>query len=113
MNTLRYVGADEPLTTEQGQYIKARAVFAARRAFVGRKLFGTAIRKIDSGSQTFGYDTLTEVSNAALDFTWPGRMALDIVNLARTTVGMVFLTCTMNLRSISLISQRLDNQARH
>lgn len=107
MNTLRYVGKDEPLTTEQGQYIKARAVFAARRAFVARKLFGTAIRKIDSGSQTFGYDTLTEASNAALDFQWPGRESQDIVNLARTTVGIPNLHKEFEINKLDLASSNM------
>lgn len=102
MNKLRYVGADEPLTTEQGAFIKQRAVFAARRAFVARKLFGTAIRKIDAGSQTFGYDTLTEVSNAALDFQWPGRESQDIVNLARTTVGIPVLHKEFEINKLDL-----------
>ncbi|MDH5786986.1 MAG: family 1 encapsulin nanocompartment shell protein [Candidatus Bathyarchaeota archaeon] len=102
MNKLRYVGADEPLTTEQGLFIKQRAVFAARRAFVARKLFGTAIRKIDAGSQTFGYDTLTEVSNAALDFQWPGRESQDIVNLARETVGIPVLHKEFEINKLDL-----------
>lgn len=107
MNTLRYVGVDEPLTTEQGAFIKQRAVFAARRAFVARKLFGTAIRKIDAGSQTFGYDTLTEVSNAALDFQWPGRESQDIVNLARTTVGIPNLHKEFEINKLDLASSRM------
>lgn len=107
MDTLRYVGVDEPLTTEQGQYIKQRAVFAARRAFVGRKLFGTAIRKIDAGAQTFGYDTLTEAANAALDFQWPGRESQDIVNLARTTVGIPVLHKEFEINKLDLASSRM------
>ena len=107
MNTLRYVGHDEPLTTEQGAYIKERAVFAARRAFVGRKLFGSAIRKIDSGAQTFGYDTLTEASNASLDFSWPGRESQDIVNLARTTVGIPNLHKEFEINKLDLASSRM------
>lgn len=107
MNRLRYVGKDEPLTTEQGAYIKQRAVFSARRAFVGRKLFGTAIRKIDAGAQTFGYDTLTEVSNASLDFQWPGRESQDIVNLARTTVGIPVLHKEFEINKLDLASSNM------
>ena len=106
MDTLRYVGKDEPLTTEQGQYIKDRAVFAARRTFIGRKLFGTSLRKIDSGSQTFGYDTQTEVANAAIDFNWPGRENQDIVNLARTTVGIPNLHKEFEINKLDLASSR-------
>src|SRR3989304_225910 len=91
MNTLRNVGRDEPLTTEQGQQIREAAVMAARREFVARKLFGTSIRKTDESTQTFGYDTLTEVSNAAIDAKWPGRNTIDIVNLARSTVNIPLL----------------------
>ena len=106
MDTLRYVGKDEPLTTEQGQYIKDRAVFAARRTFMGRKLFGTSLRKIDSGSQTFCYDTQTEVANAAIDFNWPGRENQDIVNLARTTVGIPNLHKEFEINKLDLASSR-------
>ncbi|MHA2265387.1 MAG: encapsulin [Candidatus Thorarchaeota archaeon] len=107
MNSLRWVGADAPLTTEQGAYIKQRAVFAARRAFVGRKLFGSAVRKIDSGSQTFGYDTLTEAANASLDFTWPGKENQDIVNLARSTVGIPNMHKEFQINKLDLASSRL------
>jgi len=106
LDKLRYVGMDEPLTREQGEYIKDRAVFAARRTFQGRKLFGTSLRKIDSGAQTFGYDTLTEVSNAALDFIWPGRESQDIVNLARTTVGIPNLHKEFEINKLDLASSR-------
>jgi uncharacterized linocin/CFP29 family protein len=108
MNTLKYVGQDEPLTTEQGAYIKERAVFAARRAFVGRKLFGTAIRKIDSGAQTFGYDTLTESADASFDFSWPGRQSQDIVNLARTTVGIPNMHKEFEINKLDLASSRMS-----
>jgi uncharacterized linocin/CFP29 family protein len=107
MNTLKYVGYDEPLTTEQGQYIKEKAVFSARRTFVGRKLFGTALRKIDGGAQTFGYDTLTEVADAALDFSWPGRQSQDIVNLARTTVAIPNLHKEFEINKLDLASSRM------
>ena len=106
MNKLRNVGIDEPLTTEQGAYIKQQAVFAARRAFVGRRLFGQAIRKIDAGSQTFGYDTLTEASDASLDFNWPGRQSQDLVNLARTTVGIPNLHKEFEINKLDLAASR-------
>jgi len=106
MNKLRYVGHDEPLTTEQGQYIRTKAVEAARRTFVGRKLFGNAILEIDPSSQTFGYDTLTHVSNASLDFMWPGRMSLDIINLARSTVAIPNLHKEFELSKLDVASSR-------
>lgn len=107
MNKLRYVGTDEPLTTEQGQFIKEQAVFAARRAFVARKLFGTAIRKIDAGAQTFGYDTLTEVSNASIDMSWPGRESSDIINLARSTVAIPVLHKEFEINKLDLASSNM------
>lgn len=107
MNTLRNVGIDEPLTAEQGEYIKERAVFAARRAFVGRKLFGSAVRKIDTGAQSFGYDTLSEVSNAAFDFSWPGRESQDIVNLSRTTVAIPNLHKEFEINKLDLASSNM------
>ena len=106
MNTLRYVGYDEPLTTEQGQFIKTQAVEAARRSFVGRKLFGTAIRKIDAGTQTFGYDTLTHVAAASFDYSWPGRQSQDIINLSRTTVPIPILHKEFEINKLDLASSR-------
>jgi uncharacterized linocin/CFP29 family protein len=108
MNTLRYVGHDEPLTTEQGLFIRDRAVEAARRTFVGRKLFGTSIRKIDSGTQTFGYDTLTHVSAASFDYSWPGRQSQDIVNLSRSTVAIPILHKEFEINKLDLASSRLS-----
>lgn len=107
MKKLRDVGMDEPLTTEQGQYIRERAVEAARRAFVGRKLFPNSIRKIDGGAQTFGYDTLTNVAAASLDFSWPGRMSLDIVNLARSTVAIPNLHKEFEINKLDVASSRM------
>ena len=106
MNSLRYVGYDEPLTTEQGLYIKEKAVEAARRTFQGRKLFGTSVRKIDSGSQVFGYDTLTHVSAASFDYSWPGRQSQDIVNLARSTVAIPNLHKEFEINKLDLASSR-------
>jgi len=106
MNTLRYVGHDEPLTTEQGQYIMDRVVFAARRELVGRKLM--PIRKIDSGAQVFGYDVLTEAANAATDLGWPGRETLDIVNLARTTVAIPTVHKEFEINKLDLAASRMS-----
>lgn len=88
MNTIKHVGTDTVLTAEQGQFIAAAAKEAARRAFQGRKLFGGAIRKIDPGTQTYGYDTLTHGSAAAFDYTYPGKQSVDAINLSRTTVAI-------------------------
>lgn len=106
MNPLRYVGQDEPLTTEQGLYIKERAVMAARRAFIGRRLFGNSRQFIDSGSQTFGYDTLTEIANASFDYKWPGRESQDIINLARETVAIPLLHKEFEINKLDLASSR-------
>jgi uncharacterized linocin/CFP29 family protein len=108
MNTLRYVGSDEFLKTEQGLTIKESAVFAARRAFVGRKLFGSSIRKIDSGAQTYGYDTLTEVAAASLDFNWPGRLNLDDIGLARSTVAIPNLHTEFEINKLDLASSQMS-----
>lgn len=105
MNTLRYVGHDEPLTTEQGQYIMDRVVYAARRELVGRKLM--PIRKIDSSTQVFGYDVLTESADAAIDVGWPGRETLDIVNLARETVAIPTVHKEFEINKLDLASSRM------
>lgn len=104
MNKFRQVGRDEPLTTEQGQYILDRVVFAARRELIGRRLL--PIRKIDSGTATFGYDTLTEIADAAIDIAWPGRETLDIVNLARSTVAVPTIHKEFLINKLDLAASR-------
>jgi len=106
MNTLTNVGRDEYLSTEQGLFIREAAVKAARRSFVGRKLFGGAIRKIDAGAQTFGYDTLTEMSNASFDWIWPGRESQDIINLARSSVAIPNIHKEFSINKLDLASSR-------
>lgn len=106
MNKFRNVGRDEPLTTEQGQYILDRVVFAARRELIGRRLL--PVRKIDSSTQTFGYDTMTEVANAAIDIAWPGRETLDIVNLARETVAVPTVHKEFLINKLDLAGSRLS-----
>jgi len=109
MNSLRYVGtADNALTTEQGQYINSQVKEAARRTFQGRKLFGASVRKIDSGAQTYGYDTLTHGSAAAFDFTYPGKESVDAVNLARTTVAIPNIHKEFHISKLDLASSRMS-----
>jgi len=105
LNKFRNVGRDEPLSTEQSQYILDRVVFAARRELIGRRLL--PIRKIDSSTQTFGYDTLTEVANAAIDIAWPGRETLDIVNLTRDTVAVPTVHKEFLINKLDLAGSRL------
>ncbi len=105
MKPLRYVGTDEPLSTEQGQYIRQQVVIAARRTLVGRKLL--PIRKIDSGAQTFSRDAMTEVSNALIDLGWPGRQTLDITNLTRTTVAIPTIHHEFEINKLDLLSSQL------
>lgn len=107
MNTLRNVGVDEQLTVEQGAYIRQQAVEAARRTFIGRRLFSTSVRKIDAGAQTFGYDTLTHVSDASLDMSWPGRASQDLVNLARSTVSIPTIHKEFEINKLDLASSRM------
>ena len=106
MNPARQVGRDEVLTTEQGLYIRDRAVEAARRTFIGRKLFGNSMRPIDSGAQTYGYDTLTHGSAATIDFNWPGRMSIDTVSKARTTVAIPTIHKEAEINKLDLASSR-------
>lgn len=106
MNKFRQVGRDEPLTTEQGQYILDRVVFAARRELIGRRLL--PVRYIDASTQTYGYDVLTEAADAAIDIAWPGRETLDIVNLARTTVAVPTVHKEFLLNKLDLAGSRLS-----
>ena len=107
MNTLRNVGIDEELITEQGLYIKQQAVEAARRTFQGRKLFGGSVRKIDAGAQSYAYDTLTHMSGASISFTWPGEHNLDAVNFSRTTVGIPNNYKEFHVSKYDLLSSRM------
>jgi len=106
MNKFRNVGRDEPLTTEQSQYILDRVVFAARRELVGRRLL--PIRKIDPSTQTFGYDTLTESSDAQIDVAWPGREALDNIGLGRTSVAIPTVHKEFIINKLDLAASRLS-----
>ncbi len=106
MNKLRNVGLDEPLTTEQSQYILSQVVFAARRELTGRRLL--PIRRIDASTQTFGYDTLTETADAAIDIAWPGRETLDIINLARSTVAVPNIHKEFLINKLDLAGSRLS-----
>lgn len=109
MNSLRYVGTvDNSLNTEQGQFIAAQAKEAARRVFIGRKLFGSAIRKIDPGTQTYGFDTLTHGSAAAFDYTYPGKQSVDAVNLTRTTVAIPNIHKEFHISKLDLASSRMS-----
>jgi len=83
-----------------------RVVYAARRELKGRRLL--PIRKIDSATQTFGYDTLSEIAAAALDMGWPGRETLDIINLARTTVGIPTIHKEFEINKLDLASSRMS-----
>jgi uncharacterized linocin/CFP29 family protein len=106
MHTFRQVGRDEPLSAEQGQYILDRVVFAARRELVGRRLM--PIRKIDASTQTFGYDVLTEVADAATDISWSGmRETLDDIGKARTSVAVPTVHKEFVINKLDLAGSRL------
>jgi uncharacterized linocin/CFP29 family protein len=109
MNTLRYVGAiDEPLTKEQGEYIKTTAVRAAQLSLKGRDIFGSNVRTIDAGAQSYGYDFEKETAPAALDFQWPGRLSLDIQNFEREIVPIPNLHAETEINKLDLASSRLN-----
>ena len=105
MKPLRFVGRDEPLTAEQGYNLLPSIIKIARRDFVGRKLL--PIRYIDPATQTFGYDTLTEMSAARIDPKYPGREALDITNLTRTPVNIPILHKEFEIPKADLDASRL------
>jgi uncharacterized linocin/CFP29 family protein len=88
MKPLRFVGRDEPLQAEQGAYVLPSMLAIARREFIGRKLFGTAVQFIPETMQTYSYDKLTEVSNARIDPKYPGAESLDLISAGRTSVNI-------------------------
>ena len=104
---MRYVGVDEVLTTEQGLAIKDRAVTAARRQFIARKLFPIG-PTLGEGAQTFGYDTMAEASAARIDMQWPGPESKDITNLARSTVSIPNVHKEFEINKLDLASSRMN-----
>lgn len=109
MKRLYNVGRDEPTTREQGRYIRERAVFAARRVMVGRRLTPIA-GPLGVGVQVFGYDTLSEVSDARIDVGWPGAESLDIVNLARTTVAIPNIHKEFEINKLDLAASQMTGR---
>jgi uncharacterized linocin/CFP29 family protein len=76
---------------------------------VGRKLL-PLFGPLGEGVITFGYDTLTEVSNAMTEMNWPGTETLDIVNLARTTVTMPLIHKEFEINKLDLAASRMSGQ---
>ena len=110
MNTLKFVGRDEPLTAEQGLFVLPSMVAIARREFKGRQLFGSAIQKVPDETQTFSYDALTEVSNARIDPRYPGAETLDIINVGRTPLNIPTLHKETVIPKADLDSSRMNGQ---
>lgn len=86
MNSLMYVGKDEPLTTAQGLYLTPYAVAVARREFKGRKMIMPEY--IPASAQTYQYSKLAEMSAARTDPKYPGREVLDIISETPTPVNI-------------------------
>lgn len=86
MKTMRFVGRDEPLQTEQGLYLNPSIIKIARRDFKGRRLM--PIKYVDPNTKTFAYDKLTEMSGARIDPNYPGPETLDITGMTRSNVNM-------------------------
>ncbi len=105
MKSLRYVGKDEPLISEQGYYLLQSAIKIARRDFLGRRLL--PIRFIAPETQTFGYDTLSEMSAARIDPKYPGKETLDITNLSRTPVNIPTLHKEFHIPKADLDASRM------
>jgi uncharacterized linocin/CFP29 family protein len=109
MNQLRYVGRiDEPLTKEQGEYIKAAAVRAAQLSLKGRQIFSGAVRTIDSGAQSYGYDFEKETSPATLDFSWPGKLNIDIQNFEHAVEVIPNIHAETEINKLDLASSRMN-----
>jgi uncharacterized linocin/CFP29 family protein len=105
MKPLRYVGKDEILQTEQGLTLLPSAIKIARRDFVGRKLL--PIRFIDPATQTYSYDTLTEMSGARIDPKYPGGETMDSIALARTAVNIPIIHKEFHIPKADLDSSRM------
>jgi uncharacterized linocin/CFP29 family protein len=108
MNTLRHVGIDNNLTAEQGLYLEAAVKEAARRNMKGRMLFGSNVRKIDSGAQSYKYNKITHGSAAAFDYTYPGKMSLDQIDVQPTTVAIPNIHKEFQINKLDLESSRMS-----
>ena len=102
MKGLRFVSGDEALRTEDGLRIRKNVIMTVRRQFKGRMLFKSLPPALGVGVSVFGYDTLSEVSDASLDYAWPGPENKDIINLARSTVAIPNLHKEAEINKIDL-----------
>ena len=109
MKPLRFVGRDEPLTTEQGLFVLPSMIDIARREFKGRQLFGKPLY-VPPETQTFSYDLLTEVSDARIDPRYPGAETLDIINVGRTPLNIPNLHKETIIPKSDLDASRMSGQ---
>jgi len=56
----------------------------------------------------FGYDTLTEISNAMTEINWPGTENLDTISLGRTTVPIPTIHKEFEINKLDLAASRLS-----
>ena len=82
MNTFQ----DAIVTTEQYRVIKEGIVVAARMTMNARNLIGVRRPPLGLGTQTFSYDTLTEMGTAMLSYNFVEQ--LDATNLTRSSVNI-------------------------
>jgi len=108
MKPLRFTGRDEPLQAEQGAFVLPSMIDIARREFIGRKLFGTAIQFVPEGTQTYSFDVLTEVSNARIDPKYPGAENLDLTSADRTSLNIPTLHKESVIRKSDLDASRMN-----
>ena len=108
MRNQRY--ADEELSTEQGKFIRQKAVEAALRQFVGRKLFGAngVFGPLGEGVTTYAYDTRTRGAGARTDWGWPGAESKDAQNLNRSTVSIPLHHQEFEINKLDLAASRLN-----
>lgn len=65
---------------------------------------------LGEGVQVFGYDTLTEVSDARIDYQWPGAESKDIINLARATVAIPNIHKETEINKLDLAASRMSGR---
>lgn len=79
---------DEALIAEQGRYLSQKAIVSARRAFVGRQVYGSSITRVPHGTQTYSFDVRTGTSAARIDPKYPGQKNQDSISNARSNVNI-------------------------
>jgi uncharacterized linocin/CFP29 family protein len=108
MKPLRFVGKDDYISTEQGEYLTPSAIRTVRRAFVGRKLI--PVENVPAETQVYVYDVISEMSGARIDPTYPGREVLDVPLKTRSKANINNIHHEFEIRKADLDAARMSGE---